>query len=82
VKNWLSGQHVVLVPDSTQADTDHYGRELRYVYSDDGYFVNYELVRNGYGREYTYRMPYEFQDMFLTAQSQAEHAGLGLWGHC
>jgi endonuclease YncB( thermonuclease family) len=42
----VEGQQVILVKDVSE--TDRYGRLLRYMYLEDGTFVNAELVRQGY----------------------------------
>jgi micrococcal nuclease len=80
-KNKLSGQSVYLVSDPTQDDKDKYGRLLRYVYLGDE-FINLELIKDGYGREYTYDTAYKFQSEFKSAQSAAESGKVGLWGAC
>lgn len=48
----LLNQEVELVKDISE--TDRYGRLLRYVYLEDGTFVNAELVRLGYAEVYRY----------------------------
>lgn len=75
----LSGKYVRLEPDSTQQDRDKYGRLLRYVYLQDGSFFNLQIIAAGYAYEYTYKVPYLFQQDFKTAQATAATAGIGLW---
>jgi micrococcal nuclease len=78
-KRLLNGRSVRLEADPTQGDRDKYGRLLRYVYRDDGLFVNRELVANGFAHEYTYDIPYRFRDEFRNAETAARTAGKGLW---
>src|SRR6185295_9348710 len=60
VKNMLAGKSVRLESDSTQANRDKYGRLLRYAYLGD-VLVNEEIISSGYGFEYSYDIPYQFQ---------------------
>ncbi|MBP9817203.1 thermonuclease family protein [Candidatus Shapirobacteria bacterium] len=78
-KKLLENQSVILVSDPTQGNLDKYGRLLRYVYLPDGTLVNQKIIANGYGHEYTYRIPYKFQTQFKDSQKQAESNNLGLW---
>jgi micrococcal nuclease len=79
LKNLLTGKEVKLESDPSQADRDKYSRLLRYVYLDDGTFVNKKIVEDGFGYEYTYNLPYKFQKEFKEAQKQAEVGKMGLW---
>jgi micrococcal nuclease len=76
----LEGRSVALYRDTTQDDRDTYGRLLRLVVRDDGLFVNETLVREGYGHEYTYRIPHTYKDAFEAAERFAEKDARGLWG--
>lgn len=78
-KKLLSDQSVILESDPTQQDRDKYKRLLRYVYLPDGTLVNKKIIADGYGFEYTYRIPYKFRDEFKEAQSEARSLGRGLW---
>ncbi len=78
-KNLLLGKRVRLESDPTQGDRDKYGRLLRYVFLPDGMLVNKTIITEGYGHEYTYRMPYRYQDDFKTAERTARETGKGLW---
>lgn len=77
----VANEKVLLIPDSSQADIDRYGRILRYAYLLDGsnIFINEKLIEDGYAFEYTYDDPYLFRDDFIEAEDQARSAGLGLW---
>ena len=74
----ISGKEVSLSRDPTQDDYDSYGRMLRYVYL-DGADVGLELVRNGYGSEYTYSEPYLKQREYKAAEEHAKANKLGKW---
>ena len=78
VKSMLAGKSVRLQSDPTQADRDKYGRLLRYVYLDD-VLVNEEIISSGYGFEYTYDIPYQFQKEFRASEGYARSGSLGLW---
>lgn len=78
-KNLLEGKEVRLESDSSQGDRDKYGRLLRYVFLYDGTFINKEIISQGYGHEYTYRIPYRYQSDFKTAELTARTSQLGLW---
>ncbi|MCI0563770.1 MAG: thermonuclease family protein [Nitrososphaera sp.] len=73
----VAGQVVTLVKDVSE--TDRYGRLLRYVYLQDGTFVNAELVRLGYAQVATFPPDVRYQDLFLQLQREARAAGRGLW---
>jgi micrococcal nuclease len=62
---------------------DDYGRLLAYVYrADDGIFVNYEIVRQGYAQPLTIPPNGTFSELMVQAARDAESAGLGLWSAC
>lgn len=65
--------------DKSQGDKDKYGRFLRYVYLNDGTFVNLGLVKDGYA--YSYRKyPTKYLSEFNSAEKEAKEKKLGLWG--
>ncbi|WKZ26862.1 MAG: thermonuclease family protein [Candidatus Paceibacterota bacterium] len=71
------GKSVRLEKDVT--DRDAYGRLLRYVYVGD-FFVNLELVKNGFAKVYTYPPDVKYDSVFLAAQTEARNSATGLWG--
>ncbi len=75
----LTDVRVRLESDATQGDRDRYGRLLRYVFLPDGTFVNKTIIAEGYGHEYTYRVPYRYQADFKIAEQNAREAKKGLW---
>lgn len=75
--NLVAGQTVIMVKDVSE--TDRYDRLLRYVFLEDGTFVNAELVRLGFARASAYPPDVAFQDTFSDLQRTAVSAGIGLW---
>lgn len=75
----LAGKRVRLEPDQTQSDRDKYGRLLRYVFLSDNTLVNKIIIAEGYGHEYTYRLPYRYQTDFKNAERIARESQKGLW---
>lgn len=62
---------------------DDYGRVLAYVYrADDGIFVNYEIVRQGYAQPLTIPPNVTFADLMVDAARDAEADDVGLWSAC
>jgi micrococcal nuclease len=61
---------------------DAYGRLLGYVYrAEDGIFVNYELVRQGYATPLAIEPNVAHAELFVAARA-AEGADAGLWAEC
>lgn len=75
----LDGKYVQIEADKTQDDRDKFGRLLRYVTTKDGLFFNLEIVKRGFAYEYTYKIPYQHQAEFKSAQETAKNTKLGLW---
>ena len=80
VRNRIQDQRVVLVRDYSQKNTDAYDRLLRYVsLPDNERSLNYMLIAQGYGFEYTFNVPYKRQDLFQSAEQNAREGQNGLW---
>jgi micrococcal nuclease len=73
------GAAVQLEADPTQGDRDRYGRLLWYIILPDGRNFAEVMIAEGYGFEFTYRLPYQYQERFRAAQRQARAEGRGLW---
>ncbi len=73
------GLRAGLEADPTQGDRDRYARLPRYTWLPDGRNFAEVMISEGYGFEYTYRLPYRYQDRFQAAQREARAAGRGLW---
>ena len=76
-RRMVEGETVTLVIDVSE--TDRFGRLLRYVYLDDGTFVNAELIADGYARLVTFPPDVSNADFFASLQRDARQAGRGLW---
>ncbi|BAN01853.1 thermonuclease family protein [Ilumatobacter coccineus] len=62
---------------------DDYGRLLGYVYrADDGVFVNYEVLRQGFGTPLSIGPNTTFEQLFVEAARAAETDDVGLWAAC
>ena len=78
-KSILEGKSVRLETDPTQGDRDKYGRLLRYVFLENGTHFNELMIIEGYAFEYTYQLPYKYQNEFKQAEIEAREAKRGLW---
>ncbi len=76
-KNLVEGKEVSLVRDVS--DRDVYGRLLRFVYLNDGIFINEILVKEGYAFVSSYPPDTSKQDIFRKAEATARNEGRGLW---
>jgi len=72
-------ERVFLVADESQAESDIYGRKLRYVFSQDYEFMNAYLIESWAWDEYTYNKAYLFQEYFRNLESVADYRNLGKW---
>ncbi len=79
VKKLAEGKRVVLVPEPNYEDKDVYGRLLRYIYLDDGTFINKKIVEDGYGVAFR-KYPVSKLDEFIKAENEAREKNIGLWG--
>ena len=78
-KSILESRRVFLETDPSQGDRDTYGRLLAYVFLSDGSNFNQKMIAEGYAHEYTYDLPYKYQNEFRKAERQARQKELGLW---
>jgi micrococcal nuclease len=76
----LAGKRLRVEKDTT--DKDQYGRLLRYVFTEDGYFVNYEIVRRGWAQVFVIYPDHKYEMMLTDAQLSAVKENLGIWRHC
>lgn len=76
LSNLVSGKVVTLVQDVTPTDQD--GVQLRYVVVDNA-FVNYEMVRLGYGRISSMSPNIACDNSLIAAQVEAQTAVRGMW---
>jgi micrococcal nuclease len=78
-KKLISGKRVMLMREPDYQDKDIYGRLLRYVYLEDGTFVNKRIVEEGYAVAYR-KYPISKLDEFIRAEKEARINKKGLWG--
>ncbi len=76
-KNLVEGKMVRLEKDIS--DRDKYGRLLRFVFLEDGTFVNETLVREGYAYASPYTPDISKKEFFREAESIARIHTRGLW---
>lgn len=69
-------KEVILVKDVSE--TDRYNRLLRYVFVDD-FFVNYELIVQGFAQVSTLPPDVACERTFINAQQEARNKMIGLW---
>ncbi|MEK7680495.1 MAG: thermonuclease family protein [Patescibacteria group bacterium] len=79
-KNLVLNKKVRLEKDISE--TDKFGRLLRYIYLEDGTFINLKLINDGYGYASAYPPDVAHSEEFVDAQRQARENGLGLWSAC
>lgn len=75
----LTGQKVRIETDPTQGMRDKYQRLLAYAFLPDGTLFNKTMIEEGYGHEYTHRLPYIYQAEFKSAEIKARKLKKGLW---
>jgi micrococcal nuclease len=73
----LSGKKVYLEFDPANR-IDKYGRTLAYVYREDGYFFNAEMVKDGYANSYT-KYPHPKLEEFNVLAREAREKQKGLY---
>lgn len=92
-KQILNGASVRIETDPSQGLRDKYGRLLAYIFPETSYDApmygrtlerhtlsfNEYMIAEGYGHEYTYRLPYKYQREFKAAERSAREARKGLW---
>lgn len=75
-----ASQNFRLEKDETQGEFDKYGRILAYLYiGSSTKSLNQEIIEQGYGHEYTYKIPYKYQSDFKEAERRARLEKRGLW---
>lgn len=80
-KRLVEGREVYLEYDPTQDRQDRYGRTLAYVWlpGSPPVLLNERLIADGYAHEYTYAVPYRYQERFDAAERTAREGSKGLW---
>ena len=78
-KEILTDKSFKLESDDVVGQRDKYGRLLRYIFLEDGTNFNELMIFEGYAYEYTYDLPYKYQDEFKQAEKNARESKVGLW---
>lgn len=78
VERNVDGQNVRIEFDENEGRRGYYDRLLTYTYVDE-VNLNYQLVRQGYGRVYT-ESEFVKKDQFLAAEQEARDENRGVWG--
>jgi micrococcal nuclease len=52
---------------------------LAYVWTESGRLVNLDMIADGFAFEYTYALPYRYQQDFKAAENDARAQERGLW---
>ncbi len=81
MSSFVAGKFVRVVDDRSQGNRDKYSRLLRYIYLQDGTFVNAEMVKQGYAFSYK-KYPTKFLEQFNKYEREAREKSLGLWKAC
>ncbi|HMS33820.1 MAG TPA: thermonuclease family protein [Ignavibacteria bacterium] len=79
VRKLVEGKKVTMVKDQGYDDRDKYGRLLRYIYLEDGTFVNAKILEDGYANVY-YSKQISKMDEFKKLERDARENKRGLWG--
>lgn len=64
--------------DASQGSYDKYGRMLWYLIL-NGENINEQMIKDWYAFEYTYNLPYKYQEEFKKAESDARLSSRWLW---
>lgn len=79
VRKLVEGKRVTLVRESGYEDKDKYNRLLRYVYLEDGTFVNARIIEDGYANVYN-AAAVSKKNEFKRLEREARESKRGLWG--
>ncbi len=79
VRKLVEGKRVTLVRESGYEDKDKYNRLLRYVYLEDGTFVNARIIEDGYANVYIAAQVSKINE-FKRLEREARENKRGLWG--
>jgi len=79
IRNFLEGKKVYLEKESNYEDKDKNGILLRYVYLEDGTFVNGKIVKDGYA-QVNEKFSISKLNELRKYQNEARENNRGLWG--
>lgn len=79
MEEYLEAQkEVCLITDSIGDSFDKYDRKLAYVYREDGFDINAEMLRIGLARGY-FGFPFERKEEFRIYEKEAKNKKLNIW---
>lgn len=78
---FLLGKEIKMEIDASQSEKDRYNRLIRYVFIDEMNFSDF-LIKEGYGKEYTFSNKYKYSDQFKASQKEAKKNLKGMWEEC
>ncbi len=78
VKEFVEGKKIKMIKEPNYQDKDVNGRLLRYVYLQDGTFVNAKIIKDGYAQVFE-SFPFSKKDEFRMYQKDARENKRGLW---
>lgn len=78
VERSIEDENVRIEFDENEGRRGYYDRLLAYTYIDEVH-LNYQIVRQGYGRVYA-ESDFVMKDSFLRAEQEAREQNRGLWG--
>jgi micrococcal nuclease len=78
VERRVEDENVRIEFDENEGRRGYYDRLLAYTYVEEAH-LNYQLVRQGYGRVYA-ESDFAMKDSFLRAEQEAREQNRGLWG--
>ncbi len=77
LESLILNKNIELIKDISE--TDRYDRLLRYIYLEDGTFVNERIVYYGYGKAYPYNPDTSLCPEIQEAEQYAKDNKLGIW---
>lgn len=79
VRELVEGKKIKLVKENNYENKDKYGRQLRYVYLEDGTLLNAKIIEDGYANVYNAANISKI-DEFRKLERDARENKRGLWG--
>lgn len=78
LKDLIEKENVFMVKENNYEDKDKYGRLLRYIYLEDGTFINGKMVEDGYAQVYR-KFDLSKKQELIAMENDARRNKRGLW---
>lgn len=78
LKELIENKNVYLIREQNYEDKDRYGRLLRYIYLEDGTFINGKMVADGYAQVYR-KFDLSKKNELIAMENDARRNKNGLW---